>query len=395
MGHRIGLYAITFLLMFAVGVGTPISPLLASSMGASWVEVGLMGLAWGVALAVSSFVTGRISDRVGRRPLLVASSSVSMLAAFVLFRASSVSQLVAARGLEGFAWACFWPPMEALATETADSKEVGKGIGLVTTVFALAFAMGSFAGGSISGVLGLRPAFEVYFGIAALSILTVPLIEDPRRRRIPNPSSRNPSSSRFFSRALVLGYYLGGSETFGFATVMALLSVYALGFGIPVFWIGVVFSVFWAGRILSGTLAGVGSDRFGRKSVALLALLVGATGFTVIALALDLFFLATGALLVGLSIGAIYPVNLAMIADNIEPQLRGGAMGIYEMTSAVTFMVSSAFGGVAAEVVSPRTPYAFSAFAYVSCAVALLIWLKSRREVPRNRSPHRDSREER
>jgi len=387
MGQRIGLYAITFLLMFAVGMGTPISPLLASSIGASWVDVGLMGLAWGLALAFSSFVTGRISDRVGRRPLLVASSSVSMLAAFLLFHASTVGQLIAGRGLEGFAWACFWPPMEALATETVDTKDVGKGIGLVTTVFAFAFAMGSLAGGSISDLFGLRPVFEVYFVIAALSILTVPFIDDPRRRRIMNHLSRNPSSSRFFSRALVLGYYLGGSETFGFGTVMALLSVFALDLGIPVFWIGVVFSLFWAGRILSGTLAGVGSDRFGRKRVAVLALLVGATGFTVIALALSLFFLATGALLIGLSIGAIYPVNLAMIADNTEPQLRGGAMGIYETTSAIMFMVSSTFGGLAAEFVSPRTPYASSAFTYVACAVVLLTWGKSRREFPRSSGP--------
>ena len=99
-----------------------------------------------------------------------------------------------------------------------------------------------------------------------------------------------------------------------------------------------------------------------------------------IALALDLIFLATGGLLVGLSIGAIYPVNLAMIADEIEPELRGGAMGIYEMTCAITFMIASALGGVAAEALNPRTPYAFSAFVFLCCGVALQFWVKPRRE---------------
>jgi len=269
--------------------------------------------------------------------------------------------------------------MEALATETADTEGVGMGTGMVTTVYALAFVIGSFAGGSISGLFGLRPAFLVYFGMACLSILTVWLVKDPERPRIPNPSSGHPFSSKLSSRSLVLGYYLGASETFGFATVMALLSVYAAGFGIPVFWIGIVFSIFWAGRILSGMLAGGASDRFGRRRVAFVAFMVGCTGFVVIALARDLLFLATGGLLVGLSIGAIYPVNLAMIADKIEPELRGGAMGIYEMTCAITFMIASALGGVAAEALNPRTPYAFSAFVFLCCAVALQLWIKLRK----------------
>jgi MFS family permease len=377
LARRIGILAITFLLMFAVGVGAPISPLLAASMGASWVDIGLMGLTWGVALAVSSFVTGRISDRVGRPPLLLTSSVVSALAAFLFLQASSVGQLIAARGLEGLAWACFWPPMEALATETADGKEVGKGVGLVTTVFAAAFAMWSVAGGTVSDLLGLQPTFTVYLVVAASSILTQPFIEESRPDPRTSDSRIAESSSRkFFSGPLVLGYYLGGSETFGFATVMSLLAVFASLIGIPVFWIGVLFSVFWAGRILSGTLAGAASDRLGRKRVALLALAFGCVGYLAFAVGVDLLFLIAGALLVGLSIGAIYPVNLALIADNIEPEQRGAAMGIYEMTCAITFMVSSAIGGLAAEAVNPRTPYVLAAVVYFFCGVALQRWLR-------------------
>lgn len=382
--RRIALYGTTFLLMFAVGVGTPLSPLLASSMGASWVDVGLMGLAWGVALAVSSFVTGRISDRVGRKPLLLTSSFVSVLAAFLFPGASNISLLIAVRGLEGLAWACFWPPMEALATETANGGEMGKGAGVVTTVYAIAFAVGSVAGGSLSDLLGLRPTFGLYLVIAASSTLTVPFIQDPRRLKAPDyPAKRSPFS-RFFSRPLVLGYFLGGSETFGFATVMALLAVFASLLGVPVFWIGIVFSVFWVGRILSGTLAGVASDRFGRKRVAILALALGCAGYLAFAFALDLLLLAVGALLVGLSIGAIYPVNLALIADNIEPELRGGAMGIYEMTCAITFMISSAIGGLAAEAINSRTPYALAGLVYFLSGVALQHSLRQTRESSRS-----------
>jgi MFS family permease len=173
MTRPAGQYVLTFLLMFAIGLGVPISPLFASKMGASWVEIGLMGAAWGIVFTLSAFLTGHVSDRIGRKPVLAMSCALSALAALWFLRATSVTELIAIRGLEGLAWACFWPPMEALATETADTEQVGRGIGLVTTVYALGFAIGSFAAGVMTGFFGFTLAFSTYFAFAAVSILVV------------------------------------------------------------------------------------------------------------------------------------------------------------------------------------------------------------------------------
>ncbi len=378
MRLTIGQYAFTFVLMFAIGLALPISPLLASTMGASWVEIGLMGAAWGLVFTFSAFLTGRISDRVGRRPVLAMSATLSALAALLFLRASSVSELVAIRGLEGLAWACFWPPMEALATETADTEQVGRGIGLVTSVYALAFAIGSLSGGFIAGVFGFPLAFATYFGVASLAILTAWSIESPKRQGSQEHVRRREFFSGFFSRNVTAGNFLGASYTYGLASVMALLSVYAIGLGIPVFWIGVNFSIFWAGRVIGAASAGSASDKFGRKRVALLGLILGCIGFLLIGLATEMMLLAAGVLLAGLSVGAMFPVSVAVIADGIQPSLRGGAMGFFEMICAIAFMVASALGGVAAQVLSPRTPYGVSAIVYICCAVALYVLLPRR-----------------
>jgi len=50
-------------------------------------------------------------------------------------------------------------------------------------------------------------------------------------------------------------------------------------------------------------------------------------------------------------------------------------MGFYEMICAIAFMAASAFGGITAELVNPRTPYELSAVVFVSCAIALGILL--------------------
>jgi MFS family permease len=361
--------------MFAIGLGVPISPLLASKMGANWVEIGLMGASWGIIFTVSAFLTGRVSDRIGRKPVLATSSVLSALAALWFLRATSVTELIAIRGLEGLAWACFWPPMEALATETADTEQVGRGIGFVTTVYALGFAIGSFAAGFMTGFFGFTLAFSTYFAFAAVSILTVWLVDTPKPTHHRGTLPRDGLSRKLFSRGLVTGNVLGASYTFGLATVMALLSVYESRLGIPIFWIGTTLSIFWVGRIVGAAFAGIGSDRLGRRRVAATALAIGCVGFVMIGSTPTFFLIVVGALLAGLSIGGIFPVNVAIIADGIEPEFRGAAMGFYEMICAIAFMAASAFGGMTAELVDPRTPYALSAVVFVSCAVALLILL--------------------
>jgi DHA1 family tetracycline resistance protein-like MFS transporter len=375
MAHRVGQYVLTFLLMFAIGLGVPISPLLASKMGASWVEIGLMGAAWGIVFTLSAFLTGRASDRIGRKPVLAMSCALSALAALGFLRATNVTELIAIRGLEGLAWACFWPPMEALATETADTEQVGRGIGFVTTVYALGFAIGSLAAGFMTGFFGFTLAFSTYFAFAAVSILAVWFVDTPKRTHHEAILPSGGLSRRLFSRGLVAGNVLGASYTFGLATVMALLSVYAAGLGIPIFWIGTTLSIFWVGRILGAAFAGTASDRLGRKRVAVTALFVGCAGFAAIGSTPSLLLIAAGALLAGLSIGGIFPVNVAIIADGIEPAFRGAAMGFYEMTCAIAFMAASALGGITAELVDPRSPYGLSAVVFVSCAIALGILL--------------------
>jgi DHA1 family tetracycline resistance protein-like MFS transporter len=372
MARGTGQYVFTFLLMFAIGLGVPISPLLASKMGANWVQIGLMGTAWGIVFTLSAFITGRVSDRIGRRPVLAMSSALSALAALCFLRANSVSELIAIKGLEGLAWACFWPPMEALATETA-GKRVGRGIGLVTTVYAFGFAIGSFAGGYMTGFFGFPLAFSTYSAFAALSILAVWFVDTPKPTRHPKLLPRGGLLRTLLSRGIVLGNILGACYTFGLATIMALLSVYSVAFGISVFWIGAAFSVFWVGRILGAAFAGTASDRLGRRRVALAALIIGCMGFVMIGSAPSLLLIVAGALLTGISIGGVFPVSVAIIADDIEPELRGAAMGFFEMICAIAFMVASALGGISAELVNSRTPYGLSAVAFASGVVVLSV----------------------
>jgi MFS family permease len=270
--------------------------------------------------------------------------------------------------------------MEGLATESANTGRIGRGIGLVTTDYAFGFAIGSFAGGVMTGFFGFPLTFSIYFAFAALSIPVVWFIDAPKHPDYPETLPQGGLSRRLFSRGLVAGNVLGASYTFGLATIMTLLSVYAEGFRIPIFWIGAAFSIFWGGRILGAALAGTASDTLGRRRVAMTALIVGCVGFVTIGSAPSLLLIVAGALLTGLSISGVFPVNVAIIADDVDPELRGTAMGFFEMVCAIAFMVASAFGGISAELVNSRTPYGLSAVVSASCVIALGVLLPRGRQ---------------
>ena len=108
------------------------------------------------------------------------------------------------------------------------------------------------------------------------------------------------------------------------------------------------------------------------------ALIAGSAGFVIIGITSGLLPLASGAFLAGLSIGGIFPVNVAIIADDVEPARRGTAMGFYEMVCAIAFMAASGLGGASADLLSPRTPFILSAVVFLFCVVALAILLPHR-----------------
>lgn len=378
MRNTVWLLVFTFLLMFAIGFSVTISPLLAFKMGASWIDIGLMGAAWGLVFTSSAFLTGRISDRIGRKPILATSALTSALAAFLFLRASSVIELIAVRGLEGFAWACFWPPMEALATETSHAERTGRIMGLVTTAYSLAFAASSILAGLVTSLFGFAYAFMSYLGISTLAMPAILVFNVTKPQLSPHSVTSGSRSSKLFSGNLVLGYFLGFAYTFGFANVWTLFSVYSSGIGVQVAWIGVAFAVFWVGRIFGATIAGSISDIFGRKKTVLLVLAVGSVGFVAIGIAQGWWLLVVGALLAGFSVGGVFPVNVSIISDDVDPNRRGSVMGFYEMACAVGFMIASGAGGLVAQVISPRAPYAVSALVFLGASLILAALLRER-----------------
>lgn len=365
--------------MFAISMASPVVPLYASSLGASWTEIGLMGTSWAATLMLLAFLTGRLSDRFGRKPLLVASGMLSTVAASSYLVSGTVGQVILVRILEGAAWALFWPVVEALSTEVVEPTRAGRAMGIVTASYGVAFASGSLAGGSIAEVLGYTQVFASYLVISLVSVLVARLFlpeTRPTRRLSPSREECIDSDSRgWISKTVLLACFLGVMYTFGLGMVLALFSVFAKGLGVAVFWIGALLGIFWAGRIVGSFIGGRLSDKYGRKTLAITAMVGLAIGFILLAASTGNELLSGAVAVLGFSIGTAFPVSVALISGNVHHSVRGFAMGIFETSCAAGFMAASTIGGILADFYSPRAPYVLATITSLSSAIILAVML--------------------
>jgi len=363
-------------------MATPIIPLFAQSLGASYTEVGLVGASHSIVFIMFAALSGKLSDKFGRKTLILTSAVLDALAAVLYLVAGNVNEIILIRTLEGLGWAAFWPAVEALTTEVSASAS-GKAMGLSSASYGAGFALGSLLGGSIAATIGYRNTFYFYLLPCMIAALTISIwFKDVRIAKtskedqsVTLQSNELPVDLRK-SRPFLLSNVVAASYTFVLGTLLTLFSVYAKGLGVEVFWIGALFTLFWIGRIVSSMNAGRISDRVGRKSILVPALIGCAIASFLVAISTGIELLGISMVMMGVSIGAIFPVAVAFISDNVHARRIGVAMGIFETSCGIGMTTAAGIGGIIADQFNPRYPYILCALISISSVVTLWTMLR-------------------
>ncbi len=169
-GRRPGLGPVlltVFLDLLGFGLIIPLLPFFVESHGASPLQVTLLMASYSGAQFLGAPVWGALSDRVGRRPVLLVSTAATAvcLAAFAL--APSLPWLFVARILNGLA-AANVSTAQAYVADVTSGEDRARGMGLVGALFGLGFSVGPMLGGLLS-VWGLATPILVAAGLSALN----------------------------------------------------------------------------------------------------------------------------------------------------------------------------------------------------------------------------------
>ena len=378
------LFLIVFIDLVGFGVIIPLLPFYGVHFGASAAEVTWMMACYSLAQFFFSPILGRVSDHVGRRPVLLVSLVASVLSYLWLGFADALWMLFAARLLGG-AGAGNIAAAQAYITDVTPPESRAKAMGMIGAAFGLGFtigpALGGLVAGSDPGAGGLsRPAFLA----ASLSALAF-VIALMRLRESRPPQARGDAArpsrvkvardifGRPVLRQLILLFFIGTSAFAAMETTYALWTNSAFGWGPKQ--VGLVF--LYVGLVLvvvQGALIGRLSRRFGEARLVAAGSTLIALGLIGLPFALTLPRLMVVNTLLPLGMGLLNPSLTSLISKEAGADERGGVLGVSQSASSLARILGPAIAGPLFSAYGRDTPY-YVAAAVMACVVGMALRL--------------------
>jgi DHA1 family tetracycline resistance protein-like MFS transporter len=356
------------------GIVLPLLPLYAEDpFGASPATVGLLVASFSLAQLVFAPVWGRVSDRVGRKPVLVLSLAGTAVGSLLLGLAGSVPMLFVGRVVDGISGASVSVAQAAVA-DIAPPDQRPRLLGLLGAAFGLGFVAGPAIGG-LAALGGHKLPFLLASGLAAVNAVVawrrLPETHPaPERRRRESRQDRPASPVRGDLAAFVVVAFVSLVAFSAFEATFAMFGERRLGLRLAS--AGAVFTAI-GGLIVvvNTTLVQPTVDRFGERGTLRLGLLSNAVGLVVLAGVHSWVALAPALVLLTVGQGLLTPTLSSAVARRTEAHRRGGALGVQQSAGALARVVGPAAGGFAFEHVGVSSPY-FAGAALLVVAVALL-----------------------
>jgi MFS family permease len=323
-------------------------------------------LAFGAVKAVTNFFAGTLSDRYGRKPVLVAGWLVALPAPLLLIWAPAWSWVVAANVLLGINQGLTWSTTVIMKIDLVGPVRRGLAMGLNEAAGYGGLALTALATGHLAAVYGLRPA-PFLLGAAYVAVglgLSGLAVRETQVHARHEAASHAPTGGHlhgqlttrqvarltsFREPALSAASQAGMVNNAGDALAWGLFPVLFASHGLTVGQIGVLAAVYpgvWAaGQLVTGAL----SDRLGRKWLIAAGMWVQALAVAMVALGASFAAWAAAAVLLGVGTAMVYPTLLAAVGDVAHPAWRARAVGVYRLWRDGGFAVGALLTGLVAD----------------------------------------------
>lgn len=346
----IPIFLVVFIDLVGFGIIIPLLPTFATSFGASPLAIGLLTASYSAMQLIGAPVLGRLSDRFGRKPLLII-SQLGTFAGFVLMGfANSLAMLFAARILDGFTGGNLSIAQAAIADVT-EEKDRAKSYGLIGAAFGLGFILGPAIGGLLSRWGNSVPAFAAAAISAGSVALTIALLPETRqasaapvaRRAFTLAALRQTLSNSVLTR--LLGYGLVFNIGFAiFQTTFALFAKEKFGFnveqtGYMLGYVGILVVIAQV-VILPRMVKLVGEQRLIFLGSATLGL-----GLLGVGMLTPWWALFGTLMLTAFGGGVVNPSLQSLYTRTVSAEERGGVLGLSASVDAFSRIVAPIWGG--------------------------------------------------
>lgn len=367
------IFTIVFIDLVGFGLILPLSSFLAKDFGATGLQIGLLMMIYSLMQFLFSPFWGRLSDRVGRRPILLMSLLCSGLSYIGYSFSTSLVELFIWRGLAGVFAANISTAMAYMA-DISEAKDRSKSMGLIGAAFGLGFMTGPFIGG-ILGDIGPSISTEAPFGrnfsalvaglicllnfAAAYFILKESLAtKNPRPRKSRWELLKAHAFRPRVSPLLLMGFL----ATFAMAHMESTIFLYVMdkfgwslrftSFGFA--YIGLII-VFTQGFLIRKLL-----PKYGEKKLLISGVILAGVGLLAIPLSQGPWTMALCQTFFAIGTGLYNPSltgSLSLLAGKEE---QGEILGVFQSMSSMGRILGPALGGVVYDQIGHSAPYIFA-----------------------------------
>lgn len=319
---------------------------------------------FGISKALTNYLAGRLSDRYGRKQVLVAGWLVAAPVPFLLMAAPSWGWIVAGNVLLGVSQGLTWSTTVIMKIDLVGPRRRGLAMGLNEFSGYFAVAASALATGWIAARYGLRPQpFYLGIGYVVLGLgLSVLAVRETRAYAAleaslhPAPRSEaGPSQGEIFRRTSFTDRNLSSVSQAGLVNNLndgmawGLFPLVFAAAGLDLARIGLLAAAYPAVWGIAQIGTGAVSDRLGRKWLIAGGMWLQAGGIALTAVSSGVTGFAAGAVLLGLGTAMVYPTLLAAIGDVAHPSWRASAVGVYRLWRDAGYAVGALLAGITAD----------------------------------------------
>ena len=352
------LFLIVFIDLIGFGIIIPLLPFYGEFYLATPETVGLLMATYSFTQFLAAPFWGRLSDRIGRRPVLLVSLA-GLAASYVLLGfADSLMVLFAARAIGGFMAGNISAAFAYIADITTPENRA-KGMGMIGAAFGLGFIAGPAIGGILAGSDPVNADFQSpAFAAAALSMIALIMalftlkesLSAEIRERL---AAKTPKKRLTMFREALERPYIGLLLTLTFLSTFAfagLESTFAMWsrrqFGWGPLQNGYLFAyVGLLSAIIQGGLVGRLARRFGEATLIIQGAIALAVGIFLIPFSNSLIMLLIAMTIAGYGFSVISPSLNSLISLQVGEDEQGGMMGVTRSASTMARFTGPAWAG--------------------------------------------------
>jgi multidrug resistance protein len=346
------LFSVVIVDLIGFGIVMPALPFWAREFGADATTLGLLMAAYAAAQFVCAPLWGRLSDRVGRRPVMLGTIAGTAVALLAVGLAPTLTWLFVARIAAG-SFAANVSVASAYISDVTAPEERTRWMGMLGASFAVGFVLGPAIGGLLQPFGHAAPMFFAA-GLAALNwIVALVRLREPGRH-----AAREAGGSRIsvlrdpVVRRITLANLIFSLAVTQLETLFAFFMMDRFGWDMR----GVAFLLV-AMAVVMGGIQGGGmkalSARYPDRTLVIAGMGIMAVGFATVPAPESVGWLMLPLLLAAVGRAIAQPALQSLVSQAARPEERGVVMGAFQSSASLARVVGPAVGGVLYDVSLP------------------------------------------